>query len=736
MNSFINDTDVSRRGFLAGSTGLVFSITVGGWLTAKSETVLAQSGRSNITAWVKIGNDGSILIYAPAAEMGQGVNTALPQILAEELDADWSKVVVEQSPHDAKTYGNPGFGGGLTTVASRSVSGYHDKIRLAGAQARRVLMDAAAVKWGVPIAELTTQPSMVVHAKSNRKMSYGEIASFAKMPDALLEITPADLKKPANYRIVGKSVTRVDMKEKSTGQYQYGMDVQVPGMLYAAVARTPVEGATVESVKDEAAKKVPGIVGVITLKDAVGVIGSSVEATKKAKALLEIKWTAGKLTGYDSGKTMADYVKRATDLNDKGLVYNQVGDAPAAMKGAAKVYKADFTSDYAYHAQMEPMNVTAKVDDDGMGADVWVGTQAPDLLAGVAAGVLGTKPPQIRIHQTGMGGGFGRRIYPDHVAYALLLSKASKKPVKVIWSREDDVAAGKLRPMTAHHLEAGVDKDGKIVAWHHRLVGEAVIGYTGPPQRLAAAKGLDDLTMEGSKFDYEIPNQFVEFVRAREGNEAALAAWRAIGSGYNKFVIEAFLDEIAADQKKDPIAFHMALLEKDARARKVIETVAKMSNWSKKREGTYIGFAFNHVWSTPAAAVLEISLNKSNGEVKLHNMWSAVNPGLVISPDGTKAQMESNLIFGLSQALKERITYTGGAIDQSNFHDYELIRMADVPEVFVEVISSPNEKPTAMGEVGLPLVGGCVANALYKATGKRMRAMPFTPDRVMAALKA
>ncbi len=736
MNSFIKDTDVSRRGFLAGTTGLAFAISVGGWLTAKSDAVYAASGRSDITAWVKIGTDNSILIYAPAAEMGQGVNTSLPQIIAEELDADWSKVVVEQSPHDAKTFGNPGFGGGLTTVASKSVNGYHDKLRIAGAQARRVLLDAAAAKWSVPVSELTTQPSMVVHAKSNRKMSYGEIAGFAKMPDALPEITLADLKKPANYRIVGKNVTRVDMKDKATGRYEYGMDVQVPGMLYASVARTPVEGGTVESVKDEAAKKVPGIVGVIALKDAVGVIGSSVEATKKAKALLEIKWAQGKLAGFDSGKSMADYQKRATDLGDKGLVYNQIGDAPAAMKGAAKVYKADFTSDYAYHAQMEPMNVTAKVDDDGMGADVWVGTQAPDLLAAVAAGVLQSTPPKIRIHQTGMGGGFGRRIYPDHVAYALLLSKASKKPIKVIWSREDDIAAGKLRPMTAHHLEAGVDKDGKIVAWHHRLVGESVIGFTGPAQRLAAAKGLDDLTMEGSKFDYEIPNKFVEFVRAREGNEVALAAWRAIGSGYNKFVIEAFLDEIAADQKKDPIAFHMALLEKDPRARKVIETVAKMSNWSKKREGTYLGFAFNHVWSTPAAAVLELSVNKSNGDIKLHNMWAAVNPGLVINPDGTKAQMESNLIFGLSQALKERITYTGGAIDQSNFHDYELIRMSEVHEVFVEVISSPNEKPTAMGEVGLPLVGGCVANALYKATGKRMRVMPFTPERVMATLKA
>lgn len=305
MNSFLKDADVSRRGFLAGTSGLAFAITVGGWLTAKSDVVLAASGRSDITAWVKIGTDNSILIYAPAAEMGQGVSTALPQIIAEELDADWKKVVVEQSPHDSKSYGNPGFGGGMTTVASKSVSGYHDKLRLAGAQARRVLMDAAAAKWGVPVAELTTQPNLVVHAASNRKMSYGEIAGFAKMPETLPEVTLADLKKPSDYRIVGKKIARVDIPAKSMGQFQYGMDVQVDGMLYAAVARTPVEGGTVESVKDEAAKKVPGVLGVIALKDAVGVVGTSVEATKKAKALLEIKWAGGKLAGYNSAPGMA-----------------------------------------------------------------------------------------------------------------------------------------------------------------------------------------------------------------------------------------------------------------------------------------------------------------------------------------------------------------------------------------------------------------------------------------------
>jgi isoquinoline 1-oxidoreductase beta subunit len=289
--------------------------------------------------------------------------------------------------------------------------------------------------------------------------------------------------------------------------------------------------------------------------------------------------------------------------------------------------------------------------------------------------------------------------------------------------------------MTAHHLEAGLDAKGKIVAWHHRLVGEAVIGYTGPQARLDGAKGIDVLTMEGAKHDYDIPNKFVEFVRAREKNEVALAAWRAIGSGYNKFVIESFLDEIAHGQKVDPIELRLQLLEKDPRARRVIETVARMSDWKKKREGTALGFAFNHVWETPAAAVIELSVDKATGNVKLHNLWSAVNPGLVVNPDGTKAQMESNLIFGLSQALKERITYANGAIQQSNFHDYEVIRMSEVPEVFVEVIST-NDKPTAMGEVSLPLVGGCVANAIYNACGARVRAMPFTPERVKAAMKA
>ena len=318
----IETPDISRRGFIVG-TGLTFAFTVAGSLGIRPTSAMAAVGRAEITAWVKIGTDNTILIMAPAAEMGQGVMTSLPQIIAEELDADWSKVRIEQSPHDSKNYGNPGFGGGTMTVASKSVNGYWDKLRLAGAQARRVLLVSAADKWGVPVAELTTQPNTVVHAKSKRKMTYGEIAAFAKMPDPLPEVTKADLKDPNTYRIIGKPVQRVDAPAKVRGAFEYGMDVQVPGMVYAALARTPVEGATVESVNDAAAKKVPGVVAVIPLKDAVGVLGTSVEATKAGKAALEIKWGKSAANdGYSSEKMLPEYAKRARDKAEAGLPAN------------------------------------------------------------------------------------------------------------------------------------------------------------------------------------------------------------------------------------------------------------------------------------------------------------------------------------------------------------------------------------------------------------------------------
>jgi isoquinoline 1-oxidoreductase subunit beta len=726
------DTDVSRRGFIMGTAGLTFGISMAGWLTAKSSEVLAASGKSQVTAWVSIGADNSVVIMSPAAEMGQGISTGLPMILAEELDADWANVSVVQAPPIPKIFGNPGFGGGVITVASRSTSGYWDKVRLAGAQARKVLLNSAAAKWKVPVGELSTGPSVIMHKKSGRKLSYGDVAAFTKMPKVLPKVGKSDLKKTADYRIIGQPVPRVDIPEKARGAFEYGMDVQVPGMMYAAIARTPVDGANVKSVMDAKAKKVAGVTGVFKLRDAVAVVGTSVEATQKAKNLLEIVWTEGKPAGFNSVKAASEYVARGQNLADKGLDYEKVGDAPAAIKSAAKVYKADYQSDYTYHAQMEPMNVTAKVSPDGKGAELWLGTQAPGLAMFVASKILKTKIPMIRVHQKGLGGGFGRRIYPDLLAYGLVLSKITKKPIKVIWSREDDVAAGKLRPMSAHHIEAGVDKDGKIVGWHQRIVAESVIGYTGPPQRLKKLKGLDTLTLEGAKTLYTMPNKSVEYVR--ENRNAALAAWRAIGSGYNKFVIESFIDEIAHDQGKDPIEYRLSMLS-DQRSRHVIEEVAKMAGWGTKRKDRYLGLSYVDIWRTRTAGIIEISLDKKTGVVKTHNFWSAVDPGVVINPDTVIAQTESNVIHGIGQSLKERITFSDGAIEQSNFHDYHLMRMQDTPEIHTKVITTDNN-PTGMGEIALPMIGGAISNAIFAASGIRMRHMPFTPERVLAALKA
>ena len=723
---------VSRRGFMQGASGLTFSIAFAGWMTGKSAAAFAASGKTSLNAWVRIGTDDKVTVMIPVSEMGQGSSTGLAQILAEELDADWNKVAIETAPVD-KVYENP-FLHGQITVASLAVPGFWDIMRKGGAQARRVLIDNAAAAMKVPASELTTEPSMVVHAKSGRKMSYGDIAKVAKMPAKLPEIADGDLKKPEQYRIIGKPVRRLDVVAKSHGKFEYGMDVQVRGMQYAAIARTPVEGAKAEKVDDAAAKAVKGVTGVFNLGDAVGVVGTSVEATKKGKAALKITWSAGAASGFNSDKAMAEFVARANNKAEAGLAANKVGDAPGAMTGAAKVISRDYTSDYTYHAQMEPMNITAKVSPDGKSADIWAGTQAPALMALIGSLVLQTDIAKIKLHQKGLGGGFGRRIYPDLVAYPLVLSKLTQKPVKVIFSREDDVANGKLRPMTAHHIEAGLDNDNNIVSWHHRLVGQSVLANSGQQKDLEKAGGVDFLTMEGVKHKYAMPNQLVEFVR--EGQVTALAAWRAIGAGYNKFVIESFLDEIAHELGKDPVEFRLSMMNGDARGRKIIETVAKMGNWGTKPAGGRAkGFAFAHVWDTPTAGIIDLTVDKATGGVKAHEIWTAVNPGLVINPDAVQSQQESNMVYGLGQALTERITYTDGAIDQSNFDSYTVMRMADVPDIHVEVIST-NDRPTGIGEIGLPLVGGMVANAIFNATGARVRAMPFTAERVTAAMKA
>lgn len=732
MHQKMEDLSVSRREFVAASAGLTFAFALPGFMTALPESVAAatDAAQKTIGGWVTIGTDGTITIAAPAAEMGQGVFTGVPMIVAEELDADWSKVKPVFPEPNAALYGNPKLGNIMYTVASKSTAGYWDKARMAGAQARRVLMQAAADKWSVPLSELTTESSTVVHAKSGRRMSYGEIAGFAQVPAELPKLTEADLKKPADYRIIGTNKERLDVPLKVNGSAPYGMDAQVPGMVYATLLRSPAEGAAPKTIDDAATLRVPGVVKTVKLKDAVAIVGRTVESVFKGREALKVEWTGGAV-GYDSDKVIEDYATRASNVSEKGLFYRRVGDADAALAKAARVVTGAYRADFVYHAQMEPMNITAAVDEAGDGAEIWMGAQGPSVIIATAAAVLKTKPEKIRFHQQFLGGGFGRRATAEMVPYVLAIARDVKQPVKLIFTREQDVKAAKMRPMTAHYLRAGFDDKGNLVGWSHRLVGEAVTGYTAPA-RLEAAKGVDPLTLEGTDHPYEVGNKSIEYLRENGG--IALAAWRGIGAGYNKFVVESFIDELAADQKMDPVAFRLKLLQKDARARKVIETAAEMANWGRKPDaGRAFGFAFAYVADTPAAGVIEISLDRGTGKIRAHRFWSAVDPGIVVNPNVVLAQTESNVIYGLSQMLKERMTLANGEVQQSNFSDYEVMRMSEIPEIETRIVRSEH-RPTGIGEIALPLIGGAVSNAVFAMTGKRLRHMPFTPERVKSAL--
>src|SRR5215471_1766447 len=449
MNSQFN-----RRDFLKTSAaGLSFAFTLAADPRSLVNEAAAADAPLSANAWITIAPDGAITIVSPAAEMGQGSFTTLPLIIAEELDADWSKVKPILPPAwDDKAYGNPAYGGTFQTSASASVNGYFKALRIAGAQARRVLLDAAAAKWNVPVSELSTEPSVVVHKASNRRMSYGEIASFAKAPAELPKIEDKDLKSPASFRFIGKDVPRAELPTKVTGAAKYAMDVQVPGMVYAAVLQSPYPAGAPETVDDVAARKVPGITDVVRLPDGVAVIGDTVEGTQAAKKLLKVTWSSAAGVSHDSERALEEFAAVGRDLGRSGVPYETKGDAKGAMAGAVKVFRGDYRTRYVYHAQMEPLNATASVSADGKSAEIWAGTQGASAALNQVARLLQTERAKLTLHQHVLGGGFGRRGQHEVIIDAVRLAKALGKPVKLVWSREDDIAFGKFRPMTAHHI--------------------------------------------------------------------------------------------------------------------------------------------------------------------------------------------------------------------------------------------------------------------------------------------
>src|SRR5215475_688495 len=575
-------TTVSRRGFVEGAAGLMFAFTLGG--LGRVGDALGATQAARINAWVAIGTDDTVTILCPSAEMGQGVMTSLPLILAEELDADWSKVKPEFAPANPKVYGNPHelFKGAQITAASVSVPGYFMPLRLAGAQARKVLIDAVAAEWKVPAAELTTDKSFVIHKKSNRRISYGDVAKFAKVPDEPPKVTEADLKKPKDFKLIGrKDIGRVDVPLKANGTAKYGIDVQVEGMVYASVLEAPVDGAKVQVLNTDEVSKIKGVTKVLPLPFGVAVLGDTVEATRAGRNALKVKWdTAGAAAANtDSDKAKQDYAAKGKDPNATAIAEYKVGDAAGALSGAAKTVEAAYWSEYCYHAQMEPMNAVAKVSDDGQSAEIWTGTQFGALAAGLIAGVLKTTPDKIKINQQMLGGGYGRRIWPDAAIQATILSNITKKPVKLILTREDDVAAARPRPMTHHVLKAGLDASGNLVGWHHRLVSENVDAVAAPP-RFEATGGKDYIGARGlDQAFYGIRNVRAEYVRETRGMR--VHAWRGIGSGYNKFAAESFVDEIASATGKDPLALRLDLTKEQPRANAVLKAVVEMSGFKR-----------------------------------------------------------------------------------------------------------------------------------------------------------
>jgi isoquinoline 1-oxidoreductase subunit beta len=715
------DTNISRRGMLAGLGGMSFCLALGiDGVSLVPEAQANTLANAQVTPWVRIAPDGTITIYSAGAEMGQGSMTSLPLILAEEMDADWSKVKIEFAPADADIYGytfqNQKM---MAIVGSRAVQLYYANLRTAGAQVRKVLLANAAEKWSVDAATLKTEPGAVVNPANGARLSYGEIAAFGKIPATLPAVDAKELKARKDFRLIGKTIPRRDTPAKVNGSAIYAIDVRLPGMVYATSLHSPVHTGQPESWNDADLKKMPGVIATVRLPNGVAIVAQHFEQAMAARSALKATWKKGAAESFNSERALEDYVKVHHDPKAQTTEIDKKGDVNAAFAAAAKTHKAEFRSDYGYHAQMEPLNAVVRINDAGDKAEVWEGSQAPDATRDEVAKALGLKPADVTMHQCYMGGGFGRRSLGDYAAECARIAKEVRRPVKLVWTREEDIAHGMFRPQSFQCLEAAQDASGKIDGWKHYVVGEGgVLLHTG-------IKPLY----------YDIPNQHIE--RRGVSHGIRLKHWRAVGHVFNTFAIESLVDQMAADAGIDPLEFRYQRMSITPKAKKCFETVAQMCDWTAKRpEGRALGVSVTERSGSLGAGVVEISLDRQSGKIRVHKVWAAIDGGVIVTPGPAKANVESAILYGLSSMLHERVTMKDGAVEQSNFHDYNLMRMSDLPEEMHVAFVDVDTRPTGLGEIGNPFIGGAISNAFFKLTGKRLRHMPFTPDRVLATLKA
>ncbi|MEL7538862.1 MAG: molybdopterin cofactor-binding domain-containing protein [Pseudomonadota bacterium] len=721
--------DVSRRVFLKSGAAVAVALTAGG---IRVVAYANENAQEDFAGWVEIKPDDSVHILFPSTEMGQGSETGLPQILADELDADWDQVSIHQLNEDDRRFGNPAFGKILYTAGSSAIYGYFNVLRQAGATLRDMIRERTAAEWGVDKDAVATSNSRVSHAASGRSMTYGEVVALPNFAETTIS-TPVKLKSHEQHTLIGKRVPRRDIPAKSTGKAKYAIDVRVPNMLYASVLRSPVEGETIASLNDEKALATRDVVDVVTLPDGVAVVAKTLHAALAGRATLDVSWTeTSPFRQYNSADTLEAY-RQAAVGDTEGATWRAEGDAKAALAGATRSFDAVYTSDYAYHAQIEPMAATASVDADGKGAEVWVGTQTQSWSTRTATEVLGTTADRIRLNMMPMGGGFGRRteLMQNYLRDALLCSKATKQPVKVIWLRPDDLKFGAFRPAAAQYLKAAINEKGVLTAWHHRVATPSVIEYFNPIRWQQVAP-KDIVTMRGAESQfYNIPDFLAEHVKTER--QARILPWRGIGAAYTSFAAEAFIDEFAAKTKTDPLDFRRSMMTDNPRGTALVDRVEKMAAAVPLAEGRGRGFAFAGYGYTQAAGIAEISVDASAGTIQVHHVWIAVDAGQIISPDNALNQIEGGVLWGVSSALLERVTITNGQVEQENYYNYTVLRNNQSPTVDIYVAEN-NEKPTQIGEAGNPLVPPAIANAFFALTGRRLRHQPFTPDRVREAL--
>ena len=723
MNTILN---LSRRDFLKASGGLALGFHL--------PQALAQSGPGRAVsadpanafspnAFIRIAPDNTVTVIVKHVEMGQGTYTGLPTLVAEELDADWSQIRAEGAPADAKRYNNLAWGEMQGTGGSSALANSYEQLRKAGATARAMLVAAAAEQWQLPASEIRVSRGIV--SSAGRQATFGELAA-----DAAKQPVPADvtLKDPKDFILIGKPATRTDAPAKSNGTAIFTQDVKLPGMLTAVVLHPPRFGAKLKGFDAAAAKQVKGVEQVVPfstpVSNGVAVLARDYWSAKKGRDALTADWDESAAFRLGTAEIMAEYKRLATT---PGSSARKDGDVDAALKGAAKVVEAAYEFPYLAHASMEPMNCVVRLHDSG--CEIWNGEQFQTVDQAAVARLLGLEPAQVRIHQLYAGGSFGRRANPqsDYLLEAAAIARATNgsAPVKLVWGREDDMRAGHYRPMYYHTLKAGLDAQGNLVAWKHVIVGQSIL--TGTPFEAFLVKdGVDATSVEGaSNLPYAIPNLAVELHTPKIG--VPVQWWRAVGSTHTAFATECFLDEIARAARIDPFELRRSLLAQHPRHKAVLELAAQKAGWGTPAAGITRGIAVHESFNTYVAQVVELSGQPS--ALKIERVVCAVDCGVAVNPNVIAMQMESGIGYGLSAALTGAITLKDGVVEQSNFHDYPVLRMNQMPKVEVHILPS-QEKPTGVGEPGTPVIAPALANAILAMQGKPVRSLPLSTQGV------